>query len=384
MLFMDIDIVEYKYEGVSGRYVTTVDLERFYLGLSDLFEICVEGKSVENRDVKSVRVGSGDKKIFMWSQMHGNESTTTKAVLDLLLFLDSGNEMANSFLNAFTLLIIPIVNPDGAFAYTRVNANGVDLNRDAVDLSQPESKILRRVFDEFCPDFAFNLHDQRTIFGVGDKECAASLSFLSPSFDMDRNVNVTRERAMKLIVGIYDALRNHLPNGMARFDDGFNLNCVGDYFQYRGVPTILFEAGHYKGDYSRETVRGFVFRALISALSELEADRYIDNKVDKYFLIPENNKSYIDVVLRKVLEPFSGIFWSVSLQYEEVLFNDRILFLPIITEISKKESKFAHVCVNTELKFIVQVSDLNRLIGEKAFEIIDFGSITVNDLLKKQ
>lgn len=384
MLFMDIDMVKYKYEGVSGRYVTDVDLERFYLCLSDLFEICVEGKSVENRDVKSVRIGSGDKKILMWSQMHGNESTTTKAILDLLLFLDSGNEKAESFLNAFTLLIIPIVNPDGAFAYTRVNANGVDLNRDAIDLSQPESKILRRVFDEFCPDFAFNLHDQRTIFGVGDEEHVASLSFLSPSFDEDRSVNDTRESAMKLIVGIYDALRKHLPNGIARFDDGFNLNCIGDYFQYRGVPTILFEAGHYKGDYSRETVRGFVFRALISALSELETNRYIDNKVDEYFLIPENNKSYVDVVLRKVLEPFSGAFWSVSLQYEEVLFNNRILFLPIITEISKKESKFAHVCINSELKFIVQVSDLNRLIGEKAFEIIDFGTITVNDLLKKQ
>lgn len=381
---MDIDIIGYRYEGVSGRYVTTVDLERFYLSLSGLFEICNEGKSVENRDVKSVRVGSGDKKIFMWSQMHGNESTTTKAVLDLLMFLDSGNGIAKSFLDAFTLLIIPIVNPDGAFVYTRVNANGVDLNRDAVDLSQPESKILRRLFDEFSPDFAFNLHDQRTIFGVGNEEYAASLSFLSPSFDEHRSLNATRERAMQLIVGICNVLRNHLPNGIARFDDGFNLNCVGDYFQYRGVPTVLLEAGHYKGDYSREVVRGFVFRALIAALSELESNSYVENDVSNYFLILENNKSYVDVVLRKVLEPLSGVFWTVSLQYEEVLCNDHILFLPIITEISKKESKFAHVCVNSELKFIGQVSDLNRLIGEKAFEIIDFGSITVNDLLKKQ
>ena len=48
-------------------------------------------------------------------------------------------------LKACTLYIIPILNPDGAKAYTRLNANEVDLNRDAQDLSQPESKVLRAV-----------------------------------------------------------------------------------------------------------------------------------------------------------------------------------------------------------------------------------------------
>ena len=52
-----------------------------------------------------------------------------------------------------------MVNPDGAKLYTRVNANEVDLNRDSVNLSQPESKVLRNVFEEFKPDYCFNLHD---------------------------------------------------------------------------------------------------------------------------------------------------------------------------------------------------------------------------------
>src|SRR5690606_18803559 len=99
--------------------------------------------------------GDGPIKILMWSQMHGNESTTTKAVLDLINFLLEGSEMSNSILERCTIKIIPILNPDGALAYTRVNANGIDLNRDAQNLSQPESKVLRAVFEDFGPDYCF-------------------------------------------------------------------------------------------------------------------------------------------------------------------------------------------------------------------------------------
>jgi len=103
----------------------------------------------------------------MWSQMHGNESTTTKAVIDLLNYLKHDSVNALEIANQCTLKIIPILNPDGARDYTRVNANQIDLNRDAQDLTQPESRILKEEYDYFRPDFCFNLHDQRTIFNVG-------------------------------------------------------------------------------------------------------------------------------------------------------------------------------------------------------------------------
>ena len=103
--------------------------------------------------------------------MHGNESPTTQSVFDLLRSLQADK----SLLKTFQLSIIPILNPDGAKAYTRFNANQVDLNRDAIDLSQIESRVLRKEFDEFSPDYAFNLHDQRTIFGVEAKPATLSL-----------------------------------------------------------------------------------------------------------------------------------------------------------------------------------------------------------------
>jgi murein tripeptide amidase MpaA len=44
-----------------------------------------------------------------------------------------------------------MLNPDGADMYTRLNANEVDLNRDSQNLTQPESKVLREIFDLFQP-----------------------------------------------------------------------------------------------------------------------------------------------------------------------------------------------------------------------------------------
>jgi len=65
----------------------------------------------------------GSKKKFMWSQLHGNESTTTKALFDVLNILKEKNEFSKTILEQCTIKIIPMLNPDGARFYTRLNAN---------------------------------------------------------------------------------------------------------------------------------------------------------------------------------------------------------------------------------------------------------------------
>jgi len=122
---------------------------------------------LENRysdiPIYKFQTGTGKIKILLWSQMHGNESTTTKALIDFLNLLNGDSDLAKKLLEKFTFCCIPMLNPDGAKLYTRENANKVDLNRDSKDLSQPESRVLRETFEHFEPDFCFNLHDQRTI-----------------------------------------------------------------------------------------------------------------------------------------------------------------------------------------------------------------------------
>lgn len=231
-----------KEKTIEGRYITLENIEPLLSRESLKKDVTIIGESVLGKPIYSYQKGIGKTKIYLWSQMHGNESTTTKALFDFINLLNNGSDLANELLESFTFYCIPMLNPDGAKLYTRANANNIDLNRDSQDLTQPESKILRAVFEEFKPDYCFNLHDQRTIFGVADTGKPATLSFLAPSYNDEREVNESRLKAINLIAGINEVLQNYIPGQVGRFDDSFNINCIGDTFQFLGVPTILFEA----------------------------------------------------------------------------------------------------------------------------------------------
>ena len=92
-----------------------------------LFSTKQAGSSEKNTPIYSVQIGNGPRKILLWSQMHGNESTGTKAMFDLFKFLDHPENLDHikaAVLNKCSLVFVPILNPDGADAFTRVNANG--------------------------------------------------------------------------------------------------------------------------------------------------------------------------------------------------------------------------------------------------------------------
>lgn len=252
--------------------------------------------------------------------------------------------MANNILDNCTILVVPILNPDGAKAYTRVNANNVDLNRDAKQLTQPESIALRNLFDKFKPDFCFNLHGQRTLFSAGQVEKPATVSFLAPSSNAKREITPTRATAMKLITAMDVKLQKMIPGQVGRYDDGFNENCVGDSFQMLGIPTVLFEAGHYPKDYEREHTREYIFHALIEALKTLALDAVENYNTGDYFNIPANGKLFYDILVKnpQVLNPSLSEGNSIGIRFKEVLENSGIRLKPEIIDIGNLEDFFGH------------------------------------------
>lgn len=368
-----------KSQDLFGRYITNSDIEKCLKKIPN--SICsVIGYSVENRPIHCLRIGSGPKKVLMWSQMHGNESTTTKALFDCVNLFLTNSEFPNTILESCTLLIIPILNPDGAERYTRFNANEVDLNRDAQDLSQPESRVLRNVFNDFKPDYCFNLHGQRTIYNVGATPVSSILSFLSPSQDEERTLTSNRKKAMALIVEINDTLQQVIPNGVARYDDGFNLNCVGDTFQSLKVPTVLFEAGHYPKDYDREEVRYLMFLSILKALEAISGNgnsgfaAYQD-----YFKIPENSKQFYDIIIRNAkLQDISAQATDIGIQYEERLVEKKIEFIPKIEVISKLNDFYGHKEIDAESKVVKSPYNTTvKVTNENDFVLINNEKITL-------
>ncbi len=354
------DYNSFKNHKISGRYIQQKDIQVLLDNLGEEFSLKEIGASVLGKPIHSIQFGNGPIKILAWSQMHGNESTTTKAVFDLLNYISIHKEepLVQSILNNCSLCIIPMLNPDGAEAYTRVNANKIDLNRDAQDLSQPESRILSQVFKNFNPDFCLNLHDQRTIFSAGNNPEPAVLSFLTPSMDKDRQIFPSRIKSMQLIAKIAQDLSELLPGKIGRYDDGFNINCTGDTFQSTQTPTILFEAGHFPGDYEREETRKYVFLALISVLKSISEKNFQQIDYQKYQEIPENEKLFNDIILREANSE-NGVV-DIAIQYKEMIKDGKLAFFPEIEKIGPKIKKFAHKEIFCENKKI-EINDENML-----------------------
>ena len=336
---------KYKEQSIEGRYITLDSIEPILTKLNYENQVSIIGKSVLGKPIYSYKIGHGKTKIFLWSQMHGNESTTTKALFDFVNFLNSKTELANKMLDFFSFYCIPILNPDGAALYTRENANKVDLNRDSQDLSQPESVVLRTVFEEFEPDYCFNLHDQRTIFGASDSGKPATISFLAPSYNEERTINESRLKAIHLIAAINEDLQKYLPNQIGRFDDSFNINCIGDTFQFLGVPTLLFEAGHFQNDYDRELTRKYVFMALFLSFEKLGENVIVHNEINKYMSIPQNKPVFYDFIYKKIKINYDGIeiITNFAAQYKEVIQDNKIIFVAYIVEVGDLLGRFGHV-----------------------------------------
>ncbi|PAM92868.1 peptidase M14 [Flavobacterium sp. IR1] len=336
--------IESKEQSIQGRYLTLEHIEPLLEKLNTNNQVKIIGKSVLDKPIYSYEIGTGETRIYLWSQMHGNESTTTKAVFDFINVLNSGSNLAQKLLNKFTFYFIPILNPDGAALYTRENANKIDLNRDSQNLTQPESKVLREIFEAFKPHYCYNLHDQRTIFGAGSSGNPATVSFLAPSYNEEREINDNRLKAINVIAGINDILQKYIPGQVGRFDDSFNINCIGDTFQYLGVPTILFEAGHYPNDYEREITRKFIFIALITSFELLCENDLVDNRIYDYLNISQNKVVFYDFMYKNIKINYDGIeiITNFVAQYKEELIENKIQFNAYIAEMGELENYFGH------------------------------------------
>lgn len=332
----------FKNADLEGRYLCYDDIEPHLDKLKKEFKVEEIGRSFLNVPIKSIEIGNGPIKVLGWSQMHGNETTTTKGLFDLFNLFRSKKKYFNvdQLLNQFTLLFIPMLNPDGAARYTRENVNNVDLNRDANNLLEPESRVLRTCFESFQPDYCLNLHDQRSIFGAGDAKKPATLSFLAPSLDEERSITPERERAMKIIAAMNEALQDYIPGQIGRFDDAFNINCTGDTFQSLRVPTILFECGHYQEDYQREKTREYFTFSMLVALENIASGDFARFDVKDYEGIPQNKKNFFDVILRNGIVRGQNV--DVAIQFSEQTKAGKIIFTPVIQTMAPSLSFYGH------------------------------------------
>ncbi|QYN49009.1 peptidase M14 [Apibacter sp. ESL0432] len=342
-------------ENFKNRYVNPSELSDFLIKnyKSLLTEI---GRSELNKPIYKLTLGKGPKNILLWTQMHGNETTGTLSCLDLLKFFENENNCSHEILSKFTLDIIFMLNPDGAEIWTRRNRLGIDINRDFLTASSIEMQVLKKTASEKKYDLAFNLHDQRTIFGVEGKKEPATLAFLSPSESVDRKVTETRKKSMGLIADIYKEISKLIPNKISRFTDEFYPRSVGDNFQKLGIPTILFEGGHFPKDYYRQKTRRYFTLSLITALYYASFKDEWQKGYELYNEIPNNSLSFIDIIYRNVrIREDKKETVDIGIQYVEKITKgeNELSFIAKIEDIGDLSFMYGHEEIDADGRCIV-------------------------------
>lgn len=318
-----------------GKWIPFQNIEPLFKKHQNSFEIHQLGFSELQKPIMQLKIGTGKKRILLWSQMHGNESTGTKALFDIFNCFSNNSKELSTIIENCTLLFIPMLNPDGAEAYTRVNANNIDLNRDAVEKVAVESNLLRRVLDDFNPHFCFNLHDQRTIFGVEGTKNPATISFLAPSEEITRAVTKGRIQTMNVIVAMNQLLQQIIPNCIGRYTDEFYPTATGDNFQKLGYNTILIESGHFSEDYNREFSREYTFYAILQGLFHIATNNQFDS-YKAYFEIPNNENMFFDIIHRNQSKN------DVAYQYIDKIINSKLVSYLEKIEGEDIKNKFGH------------------------------------------
>jgi len=134
---------------VSAQELITQDYyDRWLAELSAHEEIrtAVIGRSVQGRPIQLAKTANKPEVVLLLGRQHPAEVPGALAMRQFVDVVLSDSELARMFRERFTLLIIPLINPDGvANGHSRHNASRVDLNRDWGPFTQPETRSVARL-----------------------------------------------------------------------------------------------------------------------------------------------------------------------------------------------------------------------------------------------
>jgi hypothetical protein len=263
------------------------------------FEKSIIGESFEGREIFKIKLGQGKRRILLWSQMHGNEATATMAIFDILNFLTSQEDYFQDFrkeiLENMELHFVPMLNPDGAERFVRRTAQGIDMNRDALALQCPESKLLKGLVVDLQPEFSFNLHDQNIRYSAGNSSEQATISFLATAYNQETEWNEVRTKSRQVISAMNETLKEFIPKNIGRFSDEFEPRAFGDNIQKWGSSLILIESGGYKDDTEKQFIRKLNFVTILSAFEAILNNSYHNFTLEDYLQIHQNQKCLFDL-----------------------------------------------------------------------------------------
>lgn len=319
------------------------------IGLKEGFEVRKVGESIEGRSLSLISMGEGETDIFLWSQMHGNEPTATMAIFDIINFFTEDNGYQNKkkeLLKNVRIHFLPMLNPDGAEVFKRRNALNIDINRDALRLQSPEGRTLKWVRDSLDAEFGFNLHDQSRYYNAERTAKPATISYLAPAYNYEKDVNEVRGNAMKVIVHMDSILQKYAPGQVGRYNDDFEPRAFGDNIQKWGTSAILIESGGHFEDPEKQFIRKLNFMSILSAIFVIGDGSFVNIDLDDYNEIPQNDRKLFDLKIKNVSYHLAGNDYKLDLgivrDHVDTKQHDGFNYLGRIEEIGDLSTYFGY------------------------------------------
>lgn len=202
------------------------------------------GTSVQGRPITAYYFGNGATTVLYTGAVHGSE-VSTRSLMDR--WIQDLDEKARTIPAHITVVVVPVINPDGIARGSRVNANNVDLNRNFATsdwqkdittvnnqpfpggggesaMSEPETKAISGLAQRLRPKVILSYHSIGSMVAANQAGNSTTLAATYAQLSGYRN-----------ITGQSDAAFEYSVTGTA--DDW--------YAQAIGVPSLLIELGSH-------------------------------------------------------------------------------------------------------------------------------------------
>ncbi|NUQ01376.1 MAG: succinylglutamate desuccinylase/aspartoacylase family protein [Armatimonadetes bacterium] len=209
---------------------------------SELVSVATIGQSAKGRQIPVAMVHDPRvsplevTRILVLARQHGNEPAGTVAVLGLLKDIMAGRGELPAQLSRICLVIVPMINPDGAEANRRSNARGADLNRDWIYRKQPETQAVEYLFNLWDPHVVLDLHelhwnDKHGLNTIEAPQAGVSLAAMGDDSRRLQSLILARLKGAGF------------PARVSSWDESCNMNlCHRHYARDHGRVSLLFES----------------------------------------------------------------------------------------------------------------------------------------------
>ncbi|EDL64863.1 hypothetical protein BSG1_13776 [Bacillus sp. SG-1] len=167
--------------------------------------------------------------IMINASIHGTEYVGTDAALQLIERMAFENDPETTAILENNIIVVNVVaNPDGRFDGTRFNGNGIDLNRDFITQSQPETQLAVDLMTEWNPMVLLDLHGYVKEYGGDGKP--GLIEPCTPPHNPNYEYNLYEKWAFNQAIAMEDEI---VAGSSSEFKGDLYENMKGTYIPYR-------------------------------------------------------------------------------------------------------------------------------------------------------